>query len=322
MTTSLKGKKGTLISKKADGFIKSLAAILSVGAVFALSLLYPDRIAHSVKSGLSLCANVIIPTVFPFTVLSEFIYCFCDFSSIKCIGSLFERVFKINKCGIYPFLLGLTCGFPLGVKVAGQMYRDGSLTKDEAERIISFCNNTGPAFVICGIGAGLRGNVAEGIILYLSMVISALAVGAVLAFGKQQGRSHTSIRHQRPFSLTEAIKSAGAGTLTVCSYITFFACAVGMLRAFLSESLPYLLLISFVEVGSATSILSKTALLSDLPSLTLTAFAISFSGFSVHLQAWSMISDLDLSFSKYLGAKLLQGLLSALLVIPMHEIIL
>ena len=268
---------------------KSLSLIItffSCAFVFAASLFFSDKIAHSVKAGLSLCANVIIPSVFPFIVLSDFLYANADFSLLNFLGALFERAFKINRVGLYPFILGILCGFPLGVKVARELYSDGYLTKDEAERIIGFCNNTGPAFLISGIGIGLRGNLNEGFLLYFSMVTSAILTGFIFSIGKKATETNFHFNLKKRFSFTESIKSAGYATLTICSYLTFFACIAGLLRNTIGQTLLYILLIPFLEVGSASSILSKTNVFSDTVTLALTSFAVGFSGFSVPAPQW------------------------------------
>ena len=248
-------------------------------------------------------------------IISDFLYSYLNFSSLSALGDIFERVFKINRAGLYPFALGVLCGFPLGVKCTAELYRENKLSRDEAERIIGFCNNTGPAFLVSGIGLGLRGSVGEGVLLYAAMTLSAIAVGYIFGIGKHYTVSADTALKKKSFSLTASIKNAGLGTLNICSYLTFFACLVGLLRNTIGESLVYLSLLPLLEVGSAASILSKTKLLQDVQSLALTAFAIGFSGLSVHLQALSFISDTDIRVNKYFTMKLLQGVFSAVLVL-------
>lgn len=283
---------------------------LCCSLVFLLSLFASDKIAHSVKSALSLCANVIIPSVFPFIVISDFLYAYMSFSSANIIGDAFEKIFKINRVGIYPFVLGILCGFPLGVKCTSELYRDGKITRDEAERLIGFCNNTGPAFLVSGIGLGLRKNASDGLILYFVMVVSAVITGAVFSGKKNAHTENRSHFIGSAFSFTSSIKNAGVNTLHICSYLTFFACIVGMLRNTIGENYIYLSLIPFLEVGSATSILSKTRLLSPSFSLALSSFAVGFSGLSVHLQALSFIADTDIRTRKYFLMKLFEGVIS------------
>lgn len=301
-------KKSSL--KSGRQLTSNIITLSLCAAVFLISLFASDKIAHSVKSALSLCSSVIIPSVFPFIIISDVLYTYLNFSSMNALGYLFEKAFKINRAGLYPFILGILCGFPLGVKCASELYRDGVLSKDETERIIGFCNNTGPAFLVSGIGLGLRKNVADGILLYFIMVATAVITGIIFS------TIHSPVKHsdcqerKRHFSFTASIKSAGESTINICSYLTFFACIVGLLRNTIRETYLYLCTLPLLEIGSAASILSKTKLLTRSQSLCLTSFAVGFSGLSVHLQALSFISDTDLSVKRYFLMKSTQGALS------------
>ena len=217
--------------------------------------------------------------------------------------------------------MGVLCGFPLGVRSAAELYKEGCISKDEAERLIGFCNNTGPAFLVAGVGLGLRKSLPEGIILYAAMVISAVITGAVFARGKIKSEIYDLSVSRRRFSLTRSIKDAGIGTLNVCAYLTFFACVVGLLRAAIGHNYLYLSLIPFLEIGSATSIFSKTELLSNLTSLLFSSFAVGFSGLSVHLQALSFLSDTGLCVKRYFVMKLFQGAISVLITYALYLIV-
>jgi sporulation integral membrane protein YlbJ len=293
---------------------------MAVALTIYVSVIHSQRIAHSVRSALSLLSTVVIPSVFPFMIIADMLRATLDFSAIKLSGAAFEKIFRISRVGIYPFILGALCGFPLGVRCVCELYGTGAVTKDEAQRLIGFCNNTGPAFLIAGVGAGLRGSLTDGIILYLSMLLSAVAVGFIFSF--TSGRPGTTVSDVRTrFSLTESIRNAGLSTLTLCSYVSFFACSVGLLRLLLGETPVYLFLISFLEIGSACSIFSKTVCLTKLGSLLLSAFAVGFSGICVHLQAMAIISKTDLSCKKYYIMKLLQGFLATAICLLLEMLI-
>lgn len=319
MTKSASAKK-CRDAKNEGKILTTATSLIYTLCVIYLSVSFSDKIAHSVKSGLSLCADVIIPSVFPFIILSDFLYSNLDFSKIKFINASFERIFKISKHGIYAFLLGILCGFPLGVKCARDLYVNGSITRNEAERLIGFSNNTGPAFLIAGIGLGLRRNAREGLLLYLIMILSALLVGFLFSIGQRAVRSENYLPRPK-FALTLSIKNAGINTLNICAYLTFFACICGMLRNIFGESIPYVCLLPFLEIGSSASILSKTAILCRAKSFALTAFAVGFSGFSVHLQALSFLIDTDIRTHKYFIMKLLQGSIAFLISYPLHKLI-
>lgn len=308
-----------------NGWRSGLSAIMTtlvLTLTLALTFFLSEEISIAVKNALLLCAGVIIPSVFPFMILSDFLYCFIDFGSMKKLGDLFEKLFKINRIGLYPFTLGILCGFPLGVKCASSLYADGLISREECERIIGFCNNTGPAFLVCGIGIGLWNNIYDGFALYFATVFSAVAVGVLFSVGKAPTSAECSKYTSDTFSITRSVRNAGIGCLNICSYLTFFACAVGIIRSFLGEGLIYLFTVPFFEVGTATDILSRTVLLSAPIRLALSAFAVGFSGFSVHLQAMSFISETDIRVGKYFIMKLAQGLLASAMVLlsyPMYH---
>ena len=309
--------KGKVISAP-RGRGRNAAAIVSyiftLGALLA-SLFLSDEISHAVKSSLSLCATVIIPSVFPFIILSDILFHTVKFDGDGRIPRLFRRIFRISGNGVSAFMMGAVCGFPLGVKCTGELYRDGKISRSDAEKLIGFSNNTGPAFIVSGIGLGLRGNISDGIILYTVMIASAVAVGIIFPSGKESKASPlcTSDKEES-FDLIDSIKNAALNTLYICAFLTFFAPMCTFLRLLLGESTLYLSLIPFIEVGSAASILSKTSVLSRSGSLALTAFAVCFSGFSVHLQAISFINDTNIRVGKYFLMKLSQGLIAAFAV--------
>ena len=294
-------------------FFRFLNPILITVMAIVVNFFFSDEIAHSVRSALFLCYEVLIPSIFPFMILADLIFHYADFSSLGVISSLFERVFHVRAAGLCAFMLGILCGFPLGVKCARDLYSAGAITREECERLIGFSNNTGPAFLISGIGLGLRGSATDGVILYFSMVLSAVICGALFGlFSKGQIPEQTSVKAYKKenFSLINSIKNAGVGTLNVCAYLTFFSIFAGLIKKAVGISYPYAFILPFLEVGSATSILSKISFLPKDLSLSLSAFAVGFSGLCVHMQAAHFLSGTDISMKKYIFMKLLQGLLA------------
>ena len=162
--------KNKNISKRVYFIPQILIILLSFFISFNLSPLISDY----VFLGLKLCAVSIIGSVFPFLILTDLIVSFSHFERIKPLRLLFEKLFKINGYALSAFLSGVLCGFPIGVKVSSDLYCRGTVSKDEFERLICFSNNTGPAFIISGIGVSMLGNLKTGVVLYFSMLISAI----------------------------------------------------------------------------------------------------------------------------------------------------
>ena len=204
-----------------------------------------------------------------------------------------------------------------GVKMPMLHFGVYQVTKEECERLICFSNNTGPAFIVFAIGAAMRKSLKEGLVLYLSMLISSLLVGILLGIGKEPSIKKRTVTNTK-FSLVDSVKSAGLNTLYICSFITFFSVLLGMLEKFLPKRI-YLLAVPFLEVGNASKILADICL-SPTYSLMLTSFAISFSGISVFLQAKSFLPK-EISVKKYTPAKFMQGCISAILTYTFTSLI-
>ncbi len=282
--------------------------------MFYISGALSDEISEYVKSGLTLCFTNIIGSVFPFMIITDFFYSYVSTLDFKIIGKVFERIFKINGAAFFAFLCGIICGFPIGVKVSKDLYVNQRISKEEYERLIGFANNTSPAFVISGVGAGMRRSVLDGVILYFSMVFAAIISGIILSMGKKATHNHNKNKAQNislDFSLS--IKKATENTLTVCSYVVIFSVFSGVIGLIVKSNILYSLIISFLEVGNSSLYLANSSALEYNKSLILTSFGISFSGLSVFLQSKSIIDNPQISLIPYFKTKLLQGIISAVI---------
>ena len=272
------------------------------------SSLFSPLVNEFTKSALSLCFSVVIGSVFPFMILTDLISTQTHFEQILPLKALFERTFKINGHAFSAFLSGAVCGFPLGVKVAVDLYKREIITRDECERLIGFSNNTGPAFVISGIGVGLLHSYSIGIIIYISMIISAVLVGIIFGLRKRPSISKGALCESN-FDFVASIKKGALGTLNVCGFVVIFSVISGIISLFVKNGTLFTLLTSFIEVSCSAKAISTCGFGICLKT-ALSAFAVSFSGLSVHLQAKSFIADTDISMKTYYKMKLLQGVLA------------
>ena len=277
-------------------------------AVFVAIYLSPD-IAEYAMEGLILSGKIVVVSVFPYLILSDLFIAFCHPERLLFLSRGFERIFKINASAISAFILGAVCGFPIGVKVARELYVKGVISHNECERLIGFSNNTGPAFAISAIGITMRGNIYDGIIIYLAMIISALIVGWLFGIGKHASEGR-NIDELESFSLSGSIRNAGLATLNISACIVFFSVIGGLFRKFIKSELLYLIIIPFLELTGAEAKISAFDFSLPHLSLALAAFALSFSGLSVHMQAKSILGGTDIGMKTYYAEKICQGLLS------------
>ena len=60
-----------------------------------------------------------------------------------------------QEAGAFALAMGITSGYPVGAKVAKDLYNNKLCTKIEAERLLSFTNSSGPLFIIGTVGISM-----------------------------------------------------------------------------------------------------------------------------------------------------------------------
>lgn len=320
-----------------------LLGLLLVLAVLAL-IIWPQRSAAAAKEGLLLCYNVIIPSLFPFFVLSSLVV---ELGMTGYIDRVVERIMRplFNVPGVCAsaLVLGVIGGYPVGAQTAAGLYEKGLCSKTEAERLLAFCNTSGPAFIMGVVGAGIFCDSRIGILLYLVHVAAAVCVGAVFRFykrretdGRRSGRA--SFYTQRlSAAFTGSVKKSFAAIFNICAFVVFFTVLIqmlvhaGILRTLAGPlaalGLPVQwgerLLTGVLEVSSGVWALAEVG---PTPwSISMAAFVLGWGGLSVHCQVLSFTGGSGLSMRPYFVGKLLHGGVSAFLAgvvwrtIPLQE---
>ena len=298
--------KSTYKNKSAFIITKSIFVFL---IFIFLSVFASDSISRHVLSGLKFSVNVILPTVFPFMVFSDFASHSFEFEKSKILSSGFERLFKINASGISAFLSGIVGGFPVGAKNALLLFENGKISKCECERLMCFSNLPSPAYVISAIGIEIIGSFKTGIILYLTVLLSAAITGK-RTFIQNQG-----INNKQNYDFVLSLKSSASASVNVIFFISFFSGLCGLIKSLPIANIAKIFMISLSEVGNAVLYISDLCILSPRFSLAMIAFSLSFSGISVIMQSLAISEKKEISIAKCVLYKLLQGSISFIIIL-------
>ncbi len=289
-------------------------SVLFTALIFIAAVFFSDELSRYVASGLGLSVGVIIPSVFPFLILTDVAMRYIHFERIGLLRRIFERLFHINGSALSVFVCGILCGFPLGARLAVMMYENGKISKCECERLMAFTNNASPGYVICAVGLAMRGSLSEGIALYISMITASIITGVLIGVNKNKSNIPHYISKQN-YYFSESVKSAITVCLHVSGFVTVFSIAVGLIDELVPWEIVKAFIIPFFEIGNAAIFLSDLYILPKWATLALTAFSISFSGLCVSAQTLSLVDKgCDISVRGYVGRKLLQGLIAAALI--------
>lgn len=315
-----------------------------------LIILRPSEIIGAAKEGLLLWYTANVPSLLPFMITVNILM---GLKAVEFFGILFEPfmapLFNVNGNGSFPFIAGMTSGYPMGAKITSKLRQENLVSRVEAQRLLSFANNSGPLFILGAVGVGMFKNASVGYFLMLIHYLAAIINGLMFKYyGKEKAKSVRRgrgmllndalekmrverIRDGRSFTLilSESLMDSMTSIVNIGGYIMLFFVVVKALEIVniisVFESLLYpiikMLHISpemfnglFYGIFEITGGAGKLSVLPlSRPVVLLTGFILSFGGFSIHAQSSNFISKTDISIPIYLLSKLSHGLLTALL---------
>ncbi len=322
---------------------QNLLAMLFL-AFCASLLLFSSSNLPAVKRGLSLWANSVVPSLFPFFVATEllmntnFVYILGRF-----LNKIMKPLFNIRGEGSFCFLMGLISGYPIGAKIACNFRQNNICSKEECERLLSFTNNSGPLFIVGSIGISMFGNSTIGLLLLITHILACITVGVIFRFWKSKNTTLPSSLHATSQFTTnknvsfhnlgevlgKSITSSISTILMIGGFVVIFSSIISILKA--SGILNSIVLIftpifktlnidtSFIsgiftgllEITNGINYISNIHIKQISINIIITAFLLGFGGISVLLQVWSITSKSDLSIRPYFYGKILQGIFAA-----------
>lgn len=317
-------------------FIKFWPAILAIVLFFSL-IFGADVAREGARMGLSLAFNMAIPALFPFFVASSLLNDLGVTASLgRVCAKIMRRVYGLPGVAAGPLILGFGGGYPVGVQATVDLHRSGALNQEQAERLLAFCNNTGPAFIVGVCGVGVFGSIKIGLILYGIHVVSALLVGIGTSSCKPD---HTVDRilptHNAPHffeTLVSACEHAAQTCIKVAAFITLFAVFAALLE---SSGLLYLcadllvpvcvlfgmppdaawpLVCGGLELTRGLAVLPE-AMLNLRHAMPVASMLLAFGGLSVWCQSASLAANSGLSLSRCVFGKMLHAVVAGTLTI-------
>lgn len=324
---------------------KSLLPLIGIAFIAAL-IIYPETSVAAASKGIHLWLDIVFPSLFPFFVASQLL---SKSGIIRLFGIILEPVmrplFNVPGCGSFALAMGIVSGYPVGASITADLRKQELLSRVEAERLLTFTNNSGPLFIMGAVAVGMFKLPNAGYLLYASHVASCITVGLIFRFYKR----HSALKIKSQFKMSqnirlelqklrnsdinpwtlfgECIKNSIFTILTIGGFIIFFSVLInimiasgltgyicGLVPGFITslglepKTLEGLLCGIFeITTGSNLINLSSAELIIKLCA---TSLIIGWAGFSVHTQVMSIVSSSDIRVRPYLAGKALQGLIS------------
>lgn len=216
------------------------------------------------KNGLTLWATCVVPSLFPFFVITNLL---SHTKVVSVIGKLLDKfmrpLFNVPGIGGFAFVMGLISGYPVGAKIVADFREKGLVTQDEGERLLAFTNNSGPLFILSSVGIALFGDTKTGLLLLGTHILACITVGIIFArFSKKNKFENSYDTIKNKFERKNDSQSCNSENIT-------FKNLGEVLTSNINSSISAILMIGgFVVIFSVIiSILNQTNILDNLSTL-------------------------------------------------------
>ena len=280
-----------------------------IGAIICLLLLIfnSQTAIEGVQEGIWVCINTVIPSLFPFFVVSTILNTLYSGRNMKILRPV-GRVCRIPPGGEVFLLLGCLGGFPVGALSIYDAYKENAISKNVAIHLLGFCNNAGPAFIF-GMAASIFPNKICGFLLWFIVFSSSIITGMLLPKTEERLSNTLPTKHA---TITGVLEKSINAIISVCGWVVLFKVVLAFVETSLlgkTSTLTKVIVTNILELSNGCIALS------DLPNeglrFLICAASVSFGGICVSMQTASAVRELGTGL--YFPGKLIQTSISTLM---------
>lgn len=285
--------------------------------LFFLSLIQSHVTFAGAASGLILWFQTLVPTLFPYMIFSALIVRTKGLDYLgSFLGRLFQKLFHVSSAGSFAVISGFLCGYPMGARVTADLVLTKRISHEEGNYLLTFTNNTSPAFIINYLCAAQLKEPGLAVIFLGILSVSAYLTSLVfrrhlpaapLRRGGCMGKREASSWKTIEISIAQSIESI----TQIGGYIILFSVLIFQLSN-LTGNAVLLFAGSFLEITNGIPLVIR-----EIPN-PITQYMIlmaltSFGGVCSIIQTQGMISESGLSLRTYIEAKCIQAGIAGLL---------
>ncbi len=288
---------------------------LAIG-LLCLLFICPAQCVDGARSGLLLWFNTIIPTLFPFILATNLIR---EMNGIPYLERLFHPILSrlpgLSPGGSYPVVIGLLCGYPMGAKAVCDSYMSHRINRQEANYLLTFCNNPSPIYMLSYVALYSLDSTAYRLpvllITYFSIIATAVFMHLAMHGFRHPQHGNLPVRIQetpepQPGSFFDrCMMTAFELLVKVGGYMILFSMLSQCLRQLPFIPSPVLCITAgLMEQTTGLKLLKELSFSTDIKFILALLF-INFGGFSITAQTYSVIRSQGLSVKIYVAGKIL-----------------
>lgn len=285
-------------------------------------ILNPQSCISSSLQGAQLFVYKVFPTMFPFVILTNIII---DYDGVyiyaKTFGIMLCKILRLPKKSSIVLIISILCGYPLGAKYCCDLYEKKEIDFNTAERLLNVATNCSPLFIVGTIGSSMLNSKLYGYLLLISGYVSCFVMSILLPSKNISEKVVYNNHHDmKIINLGQSLKGSVENSIYSCSLVAGFIVVFSVLLGQIKNTLLFTtinqnnvfgsILLGMIEMTNGCSIVNILKV-DTLIKLMLFSFFTSFGGLCVMSQVYAFTYKYKFSMLKYLGRKLLQGIISA-----------
>lgn len=289
--------------------------IISFLILFFEILFNKTLVFDTISYSLNIWASTLIPSMFPFFVISNILISYNITNYIpKILKQIFSKIFNVREEIISIFFLSLFSGFPSNAINTRNLYNKKLITTEEASHALTFTHFANPLFVLSTIAVLFLNNETYGYLILFSHYLGNIIVG--ILFSKYSPTNNINykpnLNKSQSFSntLIKAIKSSIDTLLLILGTLTCFLIISALIINKLNVN-PYLssIIKGILEMTMGLKAISLL-IIPDIYKVVISTMIISFGGLAVHLQVLSGLVDTNISYQPFFVARLIHSIIS------------
>lgn len=287
--------------------IKSVFALIASILAIYCAIKFSKECSDGVLNGLSFCVTVLVPSLFIFMVIASYI---ANSRACEILSNILsvptQKILHLPSVCSCAVLLSMIGGYPVGARCVSELYQNGSINKEHAQKLSMIAVCSGPGFVLNYIGNALLSNSVSGVILLISQFVAFVLTAIIGGRCIKVNKDYTTISvHKKNAGIIDAVYSGCKATVNMCAMVIVFSALISICDGLLQNS-PILsdILVSLLEVTTACN-----KLCGRYP-LYVISFIVGFGGMSVHFQVFSALKDIKINKALFFLFRIIQGILA------------
>lgn len=325
-------------SKTKRANLKRMFFAIALGFLAITVIIYPEFASDGIKNGINCSMNILIPSMF-FLVFVSVAIAQCGVSE-----KIKKRLEKTTKFLFYlpgstaPIIfLSLFGGYPVGAVGTAKLYDKNEITEEQLNRMMLFCVNSGPAFIISALGKTLLGSVRAGSWLFLVQIISSILIGItsgiIARIKKIKFYSKIEIFQEIDFDFSTVFVNSCKGAclvlVNICfPVILFFGITSilensGFVNYFsmilknfgISSQTSKVLFISLTEMTQGCIVAANSS-----APLWMLSWILGFGGLCAHTQILASLKGRPFNYLKFAALRIINGIITALITVHIIQV--